>query len=229
MGGLNVKNTMIERVLQFAAPHPCFGCGKVGSLLCPYCKYDIVHEPFLGCILCGVPCALGICWKHESPIEAAFTVGAREGVLKELIDGFKFERMKSAAEPLAELLDVKLPYLPKDVLIVPIPTVRSHVRTRGYDQVGLLAQYLCARTGYVFTDVLLRTSSATQHVATRRQRELQAQHAFDLREGVHLEGRLAVLVDDIVTTGATLSAAARVLHDAGARVWVVTLAYQPLD
>ena len=231
MGGLNVKITMIERVLQIVAPHPCSGCAKVGSVLCDDCKYDIISEPFMGCILCGRPEISGICVAHDSSIARAFTVSSRTGSLEAAINRLKFQNTKAAAGTLAELLHTSLPLLPSDIQIVPIPTVRSHIRQRGYDHVALIVRHLAAFRGVPITQALRRKSNATQHTVGKKERIAQSKQAFTLSEASKnaLSGQLVLLVDDIVTTGSTLQSAAKLLHEAGATVWVATLAYQPLD
>lgn len=230
MGGLNVKNTIVERVLQIIAPHPCSGCGKVGVVLCDDCKYDIIHEPFLGCSLCGAPQPLGICESHGASIARAFIVGQRQGALQDVINRLKFNNVKAATLPLAELLNEYLPCLPDDIQIVPIPTVRSHIRQRGYDQVALLAQQLADIRTIPLHNALRRVTNATQHTAvTKNVRKQQAHQAFSLDTDADLNGKTVLLVDDIVTTGSTLTAAADILSRAGATVWVAALAYQPLD
>ena len=229
MGGLNVKNTMVERVLQIVAPHPCSGCGKVGTVLCQDCKYDISFEPFCGCILCGLPHPYGICPRHSSPISRAFTVAQRGSTLEILINRLKFEHTKAAAGALAELLDDALPLLPDHIQLVPIPTVRSHIRERGYDQVALLACHFAERRGLSIQSTLVRTTDTTQHIVGRKERVAQAGAAFGLKSTQDLKGKTVLLLDDIVTTGATLLAAATLLKEAGATVWAATLAYQPLD
>lgn len=231
MGGLNVKNTMIEGVLRVLAPHPCYGCGKVGVLLCPNCKYNITHEPFAGCILCQIPQKDGICPNHGSPIERSFVVGARNGPLEDAINGLKFNNVKSVAKVLAELLDDTLPLLPASTHIVPIPTVRSHVRRRGYDQVALIARHFAQLRGLPVSHLLIRKTSTTQHTEGREMRKTQAAAAFGLassKDTTRVAGPY-LLIDDIITTGATVSAAAEQLTNTGATVWVAAIAYQPLD
>jgi len=220
---------MIERVLEVIAPHPCSGCGKLGTILCLDCKYNIIHDPFFGCILCGKPQLYGICPSHDSPITRAFTVGSRTGPLAEMINRLKFQNTKLAARFLAELLDEALPVLPEDIQIVPIPTVRSHIRQRGYDQVELLSRHFASLRNLPLTRPLLRKTADTQHLVGRTAREEQSQHAFGLKGGVSLQHASILLLDDVVTTGSTLLAAATLLQKAGAIVWVASLAYQPLD
>jgi competence protein ComFC len=229
MGGVNVKITMIERVLQLVAPHPCSGCAKVGTLLCHNCKNNIIEEPFFGCILCGKPKLSGICDFHQTPLARAFTVGSRTGTLEILINKYKFEHAKAAVFPLAELLDETLPVLPSGIEIIPIPTVRSHIRERGYDQVDLLARQFGSLRNIPITRAITRRNKATQHKVGKNEREAQAGAAFVLPEGYSLQGKVVLLLDDVVTTGATLQAAATLLQGAGATVWAASLAYQPLD
>ncbi len=229
MGGVNVKITMTERVLQIVAPHPCSGCAKVGTILCHNCKYDIIHEPFLGCILCGKPQIDGICAHHDAPIEKALTVSSRTGALEVTINRLKFQNTKAAARALAELFVEFLPILPSGIQIVPIPTVRSHIRQRGYDQVDLIARRLAYLRELPINRALIRTTNDTQHLVGKEARQEQSLKAFSLNDKVSLKGVHVLLLDDIVTTGSTLLAAANLLHEAGATIWVATLAYQPLD
>lgn len=230
MGGLNVKNTMIEVLLQNIAPHPCSGCGKVGSLLCDYCKYDIVSEPFSGCILCGTAHLAGICEKHNENIKNAFVVYTRTGVVKRLIDDLKFQRVKSAAMSLALLLHESLPQLPSNTIIVPIPTLKSHVRQRGYDHMELIAKHFAKLRSLPFNPLLIRANTVTQHELNKSEREEASRHAFKLNNvELSSSGVNCLLLDDIITTGSTVSSAAKILSTAGFTVIVGALAYQPLD
>jgi ComF family protein len=229
MGGVNVKITMIERVLQIIAPHPCSGCGKMGAILCEDCKYDIIHEPFLGCILCGTPQKDGICSLHASSIQRAFTVGLRTGALEDVINRLKFHNTKAAGYTLGGLLDDALPILPRGIYIVPIPTVTSHIRQRGYDQVEVIVRQFATLRNLPIKRFLKRATKDTQHVVGKSTRQKQSAKAFALRPGARVKGANILLIDDVVTTGSTLSAAADILSKAGATVWVAALAYQPLD
>src|ERR1700712_2003751 len=103
MGGINVKNTMVEALLQKVAPHPCFGCGKIGTPLCDNCKNNITSESFSGCILCGNIASEGICAQHDVTICKAWVVSERVTVLRRVIDAYKFEYVKAAGRPLIDL------------------------------------------------------------------------------------------------------------------------------
>lgn len=229
MGRENVKNTMIDKMLEFVAPHLCSGCGKIGSPLCDHCKYDIINLPFTTCILCNRPNYDGICKRHTMPYRTAWVVGYRAGVLQRLIGGIKFQNMKAAARNLSGLLDERLPPLPDSAVLVPIPTAPAHIRERGYDHMQLIAQYLGLRRHLPVVRLLGRGNTATQHHANRKDRVLQAQSAFTLTGPVD-PNTAYVLLDDVITTGSTIEQAARVLREAGARfIAVGALARQPLD
>lgn len=219
---------MLDRALQILAPHLCFGCGKIGSLLCGSCRYDIVSEPFGGCIVCRAPTVEGICRTHRSPIDAAWVAGERDEVLGQLIDAFKFERCRSAYKDLAQVLLETLPILPKDTIITWVPTVRAHVRERGYDHARLIAAELAKRRSLPCQTLLRRQTNDRQRGAGRKDRFKQAERAFAVRSGDMPKSVL--LVDDVVTTGATLHFAAKSLKEAGAEeIFVAAIAKQPLD
>lgn len=229
MGGLNVKNTIVERVLHIIAPHYCYGCGKIGTLLCTNCKYDIIEEPFLGCLLCGWPTRDGICELHSSALSGSIVVSERAGVLKALINGLKFHNGKAAALVLAELLDERLPLLPEGTLLVPVPTVRSHIRQRGYDHIDLIARHLARLRGLRIEYALVRQGNDTQHRLRRVERQRAAQQAFVLRPETLPATPLIVLLDDIITTGSTIEQASQSLAPLAVPILAATLAYQPLD
>ena len=230
MGGKNVKNTMVERVLAGVAPHPCFGCGKLGTPLCIDCKYDIISDPFMGCIACARPASSGVCENHKYDIERAFVPGVRSAALEATINGLKFHHTKAAAYDLALLLHYYLPILPSSVRLVPVPTAPAHVRQRGYDQVELITRHLAALRGLPIDRVLRRQNTKTQHSVGRTDRFLQAKGAYSVGFKRLIDPNVIYLVvDDVITTSATAYAAAKAISDAGGRVWVAALAYQPLD
>jgi ComF family protein len=231
MGGVNVKNTMIEVVLTKVAPHLCFGCGKTGTTLCYNCKYNITSEPFSGCFLCGKPSSDGLCAHHDVPICKAWIVSERREVLQQAIDAYKFQFTKAAVHTLAGILDESLPMLPRDMVIVPIPTASSHVRQRGYDHLELLARSFAVKREMPVSRLLLRTSSKTQHELNKKDRQHEAIKAFALTTAITVPLTTPILLlDDIVTTGSTLVSAAKALSSAGyENIFSAALAYQPLD
>lgn len=220
---------MIDRLLQIVAPHHCCNCGQVGRLLCDNCKYDIINEPFSGCLVCRGPARNGICGSCQTYYEAAWCVGERDEGLRRLIDQVKFSRAKSGIAELSGLLEAILPSLPDDTVVVPIPTVASHVRRRGYAHVERAAKELARLKGLRYDPLLRRRNDVVQFGSSRAQRLAQAKKAFTV------PGRISgnhpwLIVDDVVTTGATMQFAARELRRTGAtQVFVVAITRQPLD
>lgn len=222
---------MIDTLLAIVAPHHCSGCGDVGSLLCENCKYDIIHEPYSLCVACaeGLAGNSGLCSACKLPYKRAWCVAPRQDQLQRLIDAYKFNNAQAAYKPLVELLDLHLPELPADVAIVPIPTVASHIRQRGYDHVRLIAQQFAKTRGIQLAPALNRQTTTMQRGATAKQRDEQAKKAYGC--SVKLDpNKVYLLIDDVITTGATMKYAAKTLRDAGAKkVWVASVSRQPLD
>lgn len=220
---------MIDSLLKIIAPHYCSGCDKTGTLFCQNCKFDITQEAFDGCIVCGTACPAGVCQKCQTSFSVAWCVGERREALEKLINCFKFERAAAAHKALAELLDARLPQLPPNTVIVPVPTVASHIRQRGYDHTLLISRRLGKIRGLKVQTALFRASSTRQRGANKKQRLEQARQAYGFNAKLKSEAPY-LLIDDICTTGATLRYAAETLKKAGAKdVWVAVVARQPLD
>lgn len=222
---------MIDTLLQTIAPHHCYGCGEAGSALCGNCKYNIVSEPFAGCIVCQRAVGpRGVCSTCTAGYDRAWVAAQREGEMEQLLNAYKFQHQKASWRVLTELLAERLPdFAQQPVVVVPVPTIARHIRQRGYDHVGLVARSLATQRQLPYRPVLRRQTNSVQLGATRRQRLAQAKEAFRVK-GELCTDDIYLLVDDVVTTGATLEYAARALKKAGAKqVWVAALVRQPLD
>jgi ComF family protein len=198
-------------------------CNVCGDLLAP-------ADAAFGDACCGE------CSSESPAFERAVNYGAYRGVLRQLIHLLKYQRMRVAAHPLGRLTaeaclqlegDVDVP----ELLMIPVPAHKLRMRSRGFNQAELIAR--AAQRGIedsirrrVKLDVtaLLRVRFAESQVALNAQeRRQQIRGAFKVTSGESVKGREILLVDDVLTTGATASECARELRQAGAaRVWVVT-------
>ncbi len=220
---------MLNKLLQIVAPHHCYGCTKIGYVLCANCKYDIIDEAQDACIVCDAPAVDGICGLCRTTYSKAWCVGDRRGPLMAVIDGLKFDHVKAAAGTLAELLDDRLPLLPQGTIVVPVPTIPSHIRQRGYDHTLLIARLFAKQRNLPLKQPLIRLDRKVQRGRSKKERLEQARAAFSC-PGRLDEAPVYLLIDDVVTTNATLRYAADALMTAGAKtVWVGVAARQPLD
>lgn len=215
-------------MLQNVAPHLCCGCGKIGHFLCEECKNDIISEPFLDCIWCRAVHSSVSCDIY-SWVKGVWIVGKRHTVLKQAINSYKFRYVKYGSKALSELLANCLPLLPPDTIVTSIPTLPTHIRARGYDHAALLARRVAYITGLQYRPLLQRTKAGTQHTASRRERTLQAHNAYVIKPRYQDLNVPVLLIDDVVTTGATLKNAAKALRSATEVLFIAALAYQPLD
>ena len=221
---------MISRILGIVAPHYCYGCSQIGIVLCDNCKYNIINEPILMCTGCDRPMATaGLCGACDASYDRVWVCGSYHSYLGNMIKAMKFDAVREVACTAAELMSERLPLLPSNTVIVPIPTIRSHVRVRGFDHTALMAHALSRRARIPYALLIKRCNNTVQLGRSRKDRIAQAKQAFYVDTVLDPEANYLIL-DDVVTTGATVQAAAQCLQDAGARtVWVVTLTHEPLD
>ena len=219
---------MIDRLFGIIAPHHCYGCGVTGTVLCDCCKNDILQERNTDNVMNGRTNASNtMCQPDAKPRQPTWCAAPRKGVLADIIDAYKFQRVKAAYRPLAELLFESLPDVPGSPIIIPVPTAPRNIRVRGYDHMALIAKGLSRLSGWEVSPLLQRTNNVTQHFAkTAAERKRQAEKFFSIRKNPEPH-RLYIIIDDIATTGATLDAAVHCLKSAGAKtVYTATIAKQ---
>lgn len=220
-------------------PSRCLVCrepGLDGLDLCAACAAALPWNR-CACPRCALPLATatvcGDCLRREAALARGGRVPALEGVhagfiytapLDRLLPRFKFHRDLAAGALLSQLMAEAAAGLPRPDAVVPVPLHRARLRRRGYDQALELARPLaCALDLPLRVDLLQRvraTAPQSELDAIARRRNLRG--AFALRPGAPVPDHVA-LVDDVMTTGATLHAAAAVLRQAGVRrvvAWV---------
>ena len=182
------------------------------------------------CTGCDRPMATaGLCGACDASYDRVWVCGSYHSYLGDMIKAMKFDAVREVARTAAELMSERLPSLPSNTIIIPIPTIRSHIRVRGFDHTALMARALSRRTGILYKPLIKRLNNTIQLGKSRKDRIAQAKQAFYVDTVLDPEANYLIL-DDVVTTGATVQAAAKCLKDAGARtVWVVTLTHEPLD
>jgi len=191
--------------------------------------------PFF-CVSCRTPfqnqfpldadgrCAL--CRNGLRGYDAAYSYGAYEGVLRELIHVYKYGRVETLARPLADLLRAALPRGEQWEAVAAVPLHWRRKWQRGFNQSELLARDVARGLGAPLVKTLRRVRATPAQAGlsrTARRRNMTA--AFRLRRPGPVAGRRVLLIDDVLTTGSTAAACARALKQAGAaRVVVLTVA-----
>lgn len=207
---------MFERAISLVAPHVCIVCGREGTLLCKWCAaefVDRVPERCYRCLALSQDAQVCHVCRRQSPLGNVWVRSLYGGTVRELLYILKFGRARAAATIVASLLDESLPYFPEDTVVTYVPTATRRVRVRGYDQTRCIARELARLRGLRCRRLLIRYGQTRQVGASRAERVRQAADNYG---SISTPGiRSVLLVDDILTTGATLEAAAHVLKDSG--------------
>lgn len=207
--------TAVTRVLDVLMPPACPGCGVEGAALCPGCRRHLARrldEP------AGAPIGLSVA--QPAGLAQLEWCCAYSGPARACLHALKYDGEQRLVAPLAELLAARWRRvgIGGDVL-VPVPVHAARRRQRGFDQAELLARGVGRELGLPVATALGRTTRTTaQHSLDRRARAVNVGHAFVVTPAgeAQVRGRWVVLIDDVVTTGATLSGCAGALYTAGA-------------
>lgn len=218
---------MLERIISLFAPHTCNGCGREGHVLCGDCANRLPAWPAT-CYRCGAVAndwsVCGSCRRH-SALHHVYVATHYEEMAKDTVWRLKFAGARAATLDMAQLMTERIA-LPAETVMVHVPAASSRVRLRGYDQASLLARELARLNGMQRQNCLVRLGQQRQVGAGRAQRLKQLEGAFRMGYGADIKGAHILLVDDVLTTGATLESAAKVLKQAGAqRVDAVVFAH----
>jgi ComF family protein len=200
-----------------ASEYLCDECtGKLTRIVAPFCR--TCSEPFEGSISSAFICAN--CTHRTIDFDAAVAAYRGRGIVREVIHQFKYARQIHLRHLVvrwlrAALDDERLQDCNFD-LIVPVPLHPTRERERGFNQASLLSESL-AQTSIRSQRVLERVRyTTTQTALDRSERTENLRNAFRLRKNADVRGLRVLLIDDVLTTGSTLSECARVLKRAGA-------------
>lgn len=233
---MDALRSRLAAIGHWLLPPRCLLCGDAGHEgldLCRDCAAELPRNRSC-CARCALPLALpaalcGRCQRHPPPWQAAWSPFRYGWPLDRLESRFKFSRELAAGRSLVALWQREARPIELPALIVPVPLHRARLRQRGYNQALELARPLARALGVPLRHDLLQrahpTAAQSELDAPSRRRNVRG--AFAVRPNAPLPAHVAVL-DDVMTTGATLAECARVLRRAGvARVDVWALARAP--
>jgi len=216
-----------ESLLELIAPTRCAGCERPGAVLCEWCADDIArYRSKHLCARCGAPYGELVCTEcegQEFAFDRVLCLGELDGPLSRAIviykDAFEVRLGPVLGDMLGQycVLWVARGGTPIDT-VTWIPPTRRAMRRRGYDHAGILALSVARRLGVRCEQYLARRLAKDMRMLSRQQRISEAADSYVWAQGdaPDLCGRHLMIVDDVLTTGATLNGAAQMLLGAQA-------------
>ena len=191
---------IFKNILAVLFPQKCLGCKKENEILCSDCLLKI-NRP-------DTP--------HLNGIHIA--ANYQDLVLKKALWMLKYQGVKQLAKPLAELIRERIwkKLETENWLVVPVPLSKNKLRHRGYNQAELIAREL---SGNVRADVLFKKfhTKSQVEVKNKEERLVNIIGSFEIKNPEKIKGKKIILIDDVLTTGATMREAQKVLKSAGAK------------
>jgi ComF family protein len=237
------RHVLLNTLLDLVFAPVCLGCDapiplQSARLICSVCRTRLIPVPAPACERCGSPRlttgraddACVECPGWPAVLRSARSACVLHPPADRIVHQLKYRSWHALAEPMGRLMaGVQLPQDAVDEarFVVPVPTSAVRRRTRGYNQAELLARHYARITGRSVIDALERAEGTTQTALQPAERRANVAGAFRLRHNAQraLVGAHVLLIDDVLTTGATAIEAAQTLAGAGVRcVSVVTFA-----
>lgn len=233
-------------LLNLFFPKKCLGCGRTDVYLCSNCFNKIELSLNNTCFFCGKITWQGkICIKcqKENYLNRVIVATDYKNLLvRDLIKNFKYHYVKELSQSLTQLIikslalcgTLDLPAgrqgFPHNAVVLPIPLYKIRHRTRGFNQAELLAQKIADYFNLSLeTNILKRIVPGIPqaNIKDDKKRKENIKNVFNINpeRAQRVEGKNIILVDDVITTGATLVETARILKNAGAdKVWALVVA-----
>ncbi len=231
---INLMKNLAELFLSIVFPPKCLVCGrkhggKTAVLICENCFKSIGINSSFSCPECGKRiydykkfCA------HEPRFLLLAAVSYKNPAARELIHALKYQRLKTAAGPLAKILKISLEENPwvktanfNNFLALPIPLHPKKEKARGFNQSLLILKKLSELITLpeIQDNVLIKVRNTNSQIelADYKERTENVSGSFEILEKKKIAGKNILLLDDVFTSGATIKEAARVLKEAGAK------------
>lgn len=219
-----MKNIVLRSynfLLDLIFPRFCVGCQIEGYWICPDCYKKIFYIKCPYCPSCHRITAKGQycvnCKKNTYLTGAIIATYYRKGPIKEAIHKFKYDSISELQFTLGDILakTISERHVGKNLLLIPVPLHKTRQYERGYNQAQLLAKVISKKLHIpIIENKLIKTKpSIRQADLTRTQRLKNVQGLFNwIGKEDELKGKIVILIDDVLTTGATLSECANVLR-----------------
>lgn len=206
----------LEYLTKLLTITSCYLCQSEGDIVCSACVQATLLPDDKRCYICNkITKNTGRCSTCRSNLKSIWWLSSYQKDVKEIIKQMKYQRRRDYARTFGVRLAETVSFLAEDTVIIPVPTAASRVRIRGFDQAKLMAKSLAKQLDLPYLDLLERKNQVDLIGKTRRQRIDLMKDSFGLKRDIQAENVL--LVDDVITTGATLESTARLLRDYGVK------------
>ena len=235
---------LFNQFLDLIFPKKCFSCGQGGEFLCGRC-FNSLDFPEIRCFACRKAgagfCVQCASFFNLENLRVFWAADYRNPAIKKMIRTFKYRQANALTEILGEILNQRArkfliqnssgAFLNRacgaigrnyevisNPLIIPVPLTAKKQRKRGFNQAALLGRYLGEKNGLAFDPaILLKIKNTASQVKTARRKERleNLKESFIVSDSRKIQGKTVILIDDVLTTGATIMECARVLQKAG--------------
>ena len=242
----SIKQPLKEVVAELLSPTRCVSCERPGVLLCGACREAMVRiDPIQACMRCGAPYGRMLCTECTSaeagegikggagagtnaPFDRCLAAAVFDGPPARIIRAYKDAGERRLASTIADLMyeaaltaEREAPDRYGGILsqvdaLTFVPVTAAAYRRRGFDHMELVAQALAERAGVSCCDALAKSGHADQRELAREERLAQSLGVYAVVAPEQVKGARLLLIDDVITTGATMKAAAPALVKAGA-------------
>ena len=226
-------------ILDLFFPKKCLGCGKHNTYLCEECFKKISNNGWVSLN----------CQKEFGLDRIISAAGYVDPLTRDLIKALKYGFARELAKPLSRLIIKHLESISfistiparhspeakpmaggsiNSTLIIPVPLHSRRLHERGFNQAELIAQEIADYFQLpIKTDILkrIRPTQRQTDLKDNKERKNNIKDAFEINDFEPIKGKVVLLIDDVITSGATLSEAAKILKQSGAKeVWAITVA-----
>jgi competence protein ComFC len=200
---------ILNNLLDYIWPQFCLGCNGEGSLCCGFCLNDILLEDLEN-----------INWSDKNNLyfNACYNCcNYQDKLVQKLIKNYKYNYIENLANLLTDILErqARRLNLDKNTIVVNAPLHKNKKRQRGFDQTEILAKKLAKRLDLDYSPLLVRTkNNPAQAKLDKTARQKNVENIFSInKKFIPNKKSTILLIDDVVTTGATLNQAAKVLKE----------------
>jgi len=224
-----VGKNLRDKFLDLLFPKYCVACGTWGEFVCQSCFKEITFVNLTTCPFCSILTSGVTCPAHKKyKLDGAVAAVYYGDVIKKAIAAWKYSQVKDLTDFLSSFLIFKLKemdFIKEKPLIIPIPLHKQKLRKRGYNQSLLLAYRLADYFNLEVSECLERIiNNPSQTSVGEKNRRQNVKGIFKIKK--QPINKNILLIDDVITTGATLNEAAKILKENNniQKIWAATIA-----